>query len=124
MIIDLRTGESEYIKLGSAPTYIIHEGKVITISNMNIPIGIADMPDYLPITRKLVNDDLVIQISDGVVADNIDMTNNYFTNYLKNIDVNKSPKIISDELYKLVLRENKNVLKDDVTIIVTKLKKI
>lgn len=124
MIIDLRTGESEYIKLGSAPTYIIHEGKVITISNMNIPIGISDMPDYLPITRKLVNDDIVIQISDGVVADNIDVTNNYFTNYLKNVDVNKSPKIISDELYKLVLRENKNILKDDVTIIVTKLKKV
>ena len=82
------------------------------------------MPDYLPITRKLVNDDIVIQISDGVVADNIDMTNNYFTNYLKNIDVNKSPKIISDELYKLVLKENKNILKDDVTIIVTKLKKV
>lgn len=124
MIIDLRTGESEYIKLGSAPTYIIHDGKVITISNINIPIGISDVPDYLPITRKLVDNDVVVQISDGVVADNIDITNNYFTNYLKNIDINKSPKMLSDELYKLVLKENKNSLKDDVTIIVTKLKKV
>lgn len=123
MIIDLRTGESQYIKLGSAPTYIVHEGKVITINNINIPIGISDTPDYLPIARKLVNNDIVVQISDGVLEENSNISNNYFTNYLKNIDVNKSTKSLSDELYKLVLKENKNVLKDDVTIIVTKLKK-
>lgn len=123
MIIDLKTGQSQYIKLGGAPTYIVHDGKVITISNINIPVGVIDKPDYVPITKKLVNNDIIIQISDGVVQEGIDVSNNYFVNYLKGIDITKSAKILTDELYKLVLRENKNVLKDDVTIIVTKLKK-
>lgn len=121
MIIDLKTGYSQYIKLGAAPTYIIHEGKIVTINNMNIPVGVSDNPDYLPISRKLIDKDIVVQISDGVLHEGLDISNNYFTEYLKTIDVNKTAKQITDEIYRNVLRENKNILNDDVTIIVTKI---
>lgn len=121
MIIDLKTGYSQYIKLGAAPTYIIHEGKIVTINNMNIPVGVSDNPDYLPISRKLIDKDIVVQISDGVLHEGLDISNNYFTEYLKTVDVNKTAKQITDEIYRNVLRENKNILNDDVTIIVTKI---
>ena len=121
MIIDLKTGYSQYIKLGAAPTYIIHEGKIVTINNMNIPVGVSDNPDYLPISRKLIDKDIIVQISDGVLHEGLDISNNYFTEYLKTIDVNKTAKQITDEIYRNVLRENKNILNDDVTIIVTKI---
>ena len=121
MIIDLKTGYSQYIKLGAAPTYIIHEGKIVTINNMNIPVGVSDNPDYLPISRKLIDKDIVVQISDGVLHEGLDISNNYFTEDLKTIDVNKTAKQITDEIYRNVLRENKNILNDDVTIIVTKI---
>lgn len=121
MIIDLKTGYSQYIKLGAAPTYIIHEGKIVTVNNMNIPVGVSDNPDYLPISRKLIDKDIVVQISDGVLHEGLDISNNYFTEYLKTIDVNKTAKQITDEIYRNVLRENKNILNDDVTIIVTKI---
>lgn len=121
MIIDLKTGYSQYIKLGAAPTYIIHEGKIVTINNMNIPVGVSDNPDYLPISRKLIDKDIVIQISDGVLHEGVDISDNYFTECLKTIDVNKTAKQITDEIYRNVLRENKNILNDDVTIIVTKI---
>lgn len=121
IIIDLKTGYSQYIKLGAAPTYIIHEGKIVTINNMNIPVGVSDNPDYLPISRKLIDKDIVVQISDGVLHEGLDISNNYFTEYLKTIDVNKTAKQITDEIYRNVLRENKNILNDDVTIIVTKI---
>lgn len=121
MIIDLKTGYSQYIKLGAAPTYIIHEGKIVTINNMNIPVGVSDNPDYLPISRKLIDKDIIVQISDGVLHEGLDISNNYFTEYLKTVDVNKTAKQITDEIYRNVLRENKNILNDDVTIIVTKI---
>ncbi len=121
MIIDLKTGYSQYIKLGAAPTYIIHEGKIVTINNMNIPVGVSDNPDYLPISRKLIDKDIVVQISDGVLHEGLDISSNYFTEYLKTIDLNKTAKQITDEIYRNVLRENKNILNDDVTIIVTKI---
>lgn len=123
MIIDLKNGNSQYIKLGAAPTYLVHEGKIITINNMNIPVGLSDSVDYLPISKKLYDKDIIIQISDGILNDCADISNNYFTECLKNIDINRTPKIIVDELYRHVLKENKNILKDDITIIVTKIKK-
>ena len=123
MLIDLKNGESQYIKLGSAPTYILHDSKVLTITTSSIPIGISSKTDFVPIAKKLSNKDIVIQVSDGVVPENISQNNNYFTNYIKNIDINKSAKMITDELYRVVLKENKNILKDDITIIVTKLNK-
>ena len=123
MIIDLKNGNSQYIKLGAAPTYLVHEGKIITINNMNIPVGLSDSVDYLPISKKLYDKDIIIQISDGILNDCVDISNNYFTECLKNIDINRAPKIIVDELYRHILKENKNILKDDITIIVTKIKK-
>lgn len=122
-IINQKTAEAQFIKLGSAPTYIIEDSKVITINNTNIPVGLVKDTDYLPICKKLSNGSFVIQISDGVVQDNTDINNNYFTEYLKTIDTSKTQKMIADELHKLVLKENKNILKDDVTILVTKIKK-
>lgn len=123
IIIDLKNSNSQYIKLGAAPTYLVHEGKIITINNMNIPVGLSDSVDYLPISKKLYDKDIIIQISDGILNDCADISNNYFTECLKNIDINRTPKIIVDELYRHILKENKNILKDDITIIVTKIKK-
>lgn len=121
MIIDLRNGISQYIKLGAAPTYIIHNQKVITITNLTIPVGLSADTNYVPIAKKLENNDIIVQISDGVVRENEDPSNNFFTEYLKQIDCNKTCKNIADDLYKLVLKENKNLLNDDITIIVTKI---
>ncbi|MNI67387.1 hypothetical protein D3C73_1230150 [compost metagenome] len=52
----------------------------------------------------------------------MDVNSNYFVKYLEQIDSRKNSKEICDELYKYVLRENKDVLKDDLTIIVSKIK--
>ena len=120
VIADLEKGETEYIKLGAAPTYIIQNSKITTISSCNIPLGIVDDSDYVPISKKLNEQDIIIQISDGVVSDDINVNDNYFTKILTNIDTSKSSREIANELNKHVLREYKNVLHDDVTIVVSK----
>lgn len=119
-VFDLKTGESLSIKLGAAPTYIIEDGKVITINNSSMPVGIIKESEYVPIAKKLKKGSIVIQISDGVVKEKMDVNDNYFKNYLANIDTKKTPKAICDELRKFVLKENKGLLDDDFTIIVNK----
>lgn len=123
MIIDLKNAEAQFIKLGAAPTYIIEDGKIITIKNLSIPIGLINDTDYAPICKKLKENSVIIQLSDGVIPDEMNKEQNYFTKHLQNIDVLKTPKNIAEELNKFVLKENKNELKDDVTIIVTKIRK-
>lgn len=122
LIVDLKTADSEYIKVGAAPSYIIEDSKVITINNHNLPVGLVNDNEYVPIVRKLKNYDIIIQVSDGIVTDKMDVNNNYFKEYIKNIDVNKSARNIADEISKFILKENSNILKDDTTVIVTKLK--
>ncbi|MEG1344386.1 MAG: SpoIIE family protein phosphatase [Clostridia bacterium] len=122
VIVDLRSAQTQFIKIGSAPTYIIEDGSVITINNANIPMGIVKKTDYLPICRKIKSGSIIIQVSDGVIPDGTNIQNNYFIKYIQNMDAIKTSKSIADELYRLVLKENKEELKDDVTIVVTKVK--
>ena len=77
----------------------------------------------MPICKKMKNNSVIIQVSDGVVKESMYVNDNYFRNYLFNIDVNKSSRAISTELRKFILKENKGLLNDDVTIIVSKIVK-
>lgn len=121
VIINLKTAEAEFIKVGAAPTYILEDGKIITINKTNVPIGILKDTDYVPLCKKLKDKDIVIQISDGVVPDTSNINNNYITSYLQTLDIAKSAKMIAEDINKLVIKENKNNLKDDVTVIVSKI---
>lgn len=120
-IINLKNAEAEFIKIGAAPTYILQYGKVITITNTNIPLGLVKNSDYIPIVKKLEDGTIIVQITDGVVPDTMNTTDNFLTNYLKNVDITKNVRTIGDEIHKLVLKENKGILNDDITIIVSKI---
>jgi stage II sporulation protein E len=123
-IVNLRDGEAEFLKLGAAPTYIIENSKVTMIGNTSIPVGLVKDTDYIPIVKKLDNNSIIIQVSDGVITEEMDKNDNYFTKILQNIDVTRNAKYISDELNRFVQKENKNILNDDMTIIVSKVKKV
>ena len=122
-IINEKDGECFFIKLGAAPTYLIENGKVITITSTTIPVGLVDNTDYIPICKKLNEGDFVIQISDGVVQDDIDPNSNYLKNYLLTCDTSKSAKIIAQEIREVLYLNNGGVLDDDATIIVNKIEK-
>lgn len=122
-IMDLKTANASFIKLGSAPTYVVEDSKVITINNMNIPIGLIEKTEYVPVAKKLKNNDLVIQISDGVVDDTQNINDNYFINYLKTVDVTKSARVISEDISRFLNRTFEGNFKDDITVLVTKVKK-
>lgn len=119
-IIDLERADCEYIKFGAAPTYIIENEKIATITSCSIPVGLVADNEYVPITKKLNEGDIIVQISDGVVNDDMIVNDNYFTKILTTIDTTNSSKEIANQLHKQVLKEYKNVLRDDVTIVVSK----
>ena len=121
-IINEKDAQCYFIKLGAAPTYLIEKGKVITITSTNIPVGLVDSSDYVPICKKLDYGDFVIQLSDGVIPDTIDPNNNYIKNFLSTCDVTKSAKVIAQEL-KEVININNDGVYDDITVIVNKIEK-
>ena len=122
-IINEKDAQCYFIKLGAAPTYLIEKGKVITITSTNIPVGLVDSSDYIPICKKLDYGDFVIQLSDGVIPDTIDPNNNYIKNFLSTCDITKSAKVIAQELKEVININNDGVYDDDITLIVNKIEK-
>ena len=122
-IINEKDAQCYFIKLGAAPTYLIEKGKVITITSTNIPVGLVDSSDYVPICKKLDYGDFVIQLSDGVIPDTINPNNNYIKNFLSTCDVTKSAKVIAQELKEVININNDGVYDDDITVIVNKIEK-
>ena len=118
IVYDLNELSAEFIKYGSAPTYIIRSGKISTINEINLPVGIDIKSTYMPINKKLYEDDIIVQLSDGIVSMEENIINNKFTETLKAIDFTKEVKEILEEIL-----EKYNVENDDATLIVIKIKK-
>lgn len=116
-LFDLQNKTGEHIKIGTAPTYILSDGKITTLNSCNLPIGIVDNFDYVPITKKLEENSYVIMVSDGAIDENDeDISNNKITRYLQSIDNNPEPQELAEKLLKEVIGSNAKT-KDDITVI-------
>lgn len=64
--INLKNGDCEILKIGSADTFIKHKDELETISAKNLPIGILE--DVKPNTtvKRLSAGDMIVLVSDGV----------------------------------------------------------
>ena len=122
-VINQKDGECYFIKLGAAPTYIIENGKVITITSSSIPVGIIEKTDFVPICKKLKDGDFIVQLSDGVIPEDLDPKNNYLKNYLETFDITKSARVIGEEIKEIIYINNGGILNDDSTVIVNKIEK-
>ncbi len=60
------TGDAEFLKIGSAETFIKHKEEVETISSSSLPVGILDDVRSNTKTRRLFAGDIVVMVSDGV----------------------------------------------------------
>ena len=124
VIFDLDSLDLNIIKFGAAPSYIVDSlGNLTTITSLNMPVGLNEKSDFFPISKKIDCGSIIVQLTDGVVSDTDDVNNNFVTEYLRSVDLKKSAKMISDDLNKLLIKNSKNILKDDATISVAKVSK-
>ena len=121
-IIDLYTGVAEFIKIGAVSTFLIRKGSIEVLKSSSLPVGILNNLEPEIKTKKLYNEDIIIIVSDGVTdsKDCIVNKDEWIINFLSNIQSNNPNEIAS-----LLFEETKNnydgQLKDDVTIIVSKI---
>ena len=64
--IDLRTGETSFLKVGSAPSYVKHKDTTETIAAKTLPIGILEEARPALLSRALCGGDIVVLASDGI----------------------------------------------------------
>ena len=64
--IDLRSGKTEFLKVGAAQSYIMHGGEIEIISEKALPVGILDDIQIPTVERNLSDGDIVVMASDGI----------------------------------------------------------
>jgi len=120
--VDLLTGECELLKIGGAPTFILRGKEVEIIYCDSLPLGILDRVDFLEEKRLLEPGDIIVSVSDGVVDSKRDMINKeyWISTFLKRLDIDE-PQVIAEELLAKTVENYDNNIKDDVTIVVSKI---
>lgn len=118
--LDLETGVCEFMKIGSAESFIKKKGNVEVISSKALPIGILENIEVTTVRYELSAGDLILMVSDGVgEAGNGVLKNDWIKKLLLMENRN------DEELSQLVLIGAKARMKffDDMTCAVIRIKK-
>lgn len=117
--IDLYTGVCEFIKIGSAPSYIKRENLIEQISARNLPLGVFYEMDMEITRRRLVDGDYIIMLSDGILdALSQGIGEEMFPEMLGRITL-KNPSEIANHILNFCLSQSKGRVRDDMTVMVT-----
>ena len=122
-IIDLRDAHSKFLKVGSSPSFIKRDQKVIKVHASNLPIGILEEVDVDVVNVQLMAGDLLIMMSDGVleandVIENVDV---WLKRRIREIETN-DPQEVADLILEEVIRSRGGQIPDDMTVLVAKIK--
>ncbi|WP_419954814.1 stage II sporulation protein E [Neobacillus niacini] len=122
-MIDLQNASAKFLKIGSTPSFIKRGNKVIKIQASNLPIGILEEFEVDVVSEQLKAGDLLIMMSDGIFegpkhVENYDLWMKRKIQELQTED----PQEISDLILEEVIRSRDNLIGDDMTIAVAKIK--
>lgn len=115
---NLYSGESEFVKLGAAPSFIRTEGRVLFLEEKTFPVGIMNDIKVSRNNFSLKNGDFVLMMSDGVENDMYPKIKCKLS--VKN-DINLS--MFFDEISDYVARKEINEHTDDITLMAIKVTK-
>lgn len=123
-ILDLYLGNMEFMKNGACPTFIKNKRNVSIVKSVSLPAGILDQVDLVVYDKDLEDGDIIIMCSDGILESNTDYDNKeiWIKNLLEEIETDNVQKI-ANILLNQSIDNGVGTLKDDMTVIVAKVKK-
>lgn len=124
-IFDLYSGNVEFIKNGACPTYVKNSKTVQLIKSLSLPAGILENIDLIVHDRDIEENDIFVMCSDGIIESNNEYQNKelWVKNILEDLITDNVQKI-ADIILKESIDNGFGKAKDDMTIIVIKVKKL
>ena len=116
-ISDMYTGEAEFIKTGSAVSYICREGQIARISASTLPTGIIGEMETANTKILLYTGDVIMLASDGVT--DVCRDDKWICDLLKD-NLYNSAQNIADTVMKEALRRVLHC-RDDMTVLIIKI---
>ena len=120
-MIDLTSGEVEFIKIGAAPTFIKRDSRVEVIRSASLPAGILPGVDA-ELSRKIMDaGDMIIMVTDGV-TDAMAGDEPGDRSLLKHIRQLESlnPQLVAESILDEAVRRCDGQPYDDMTVLVAK----
>ena len=118
MILDMYSGNVEFIKNGACPTYIKTKTGVQQIQDASIPVGMSNSLKSVTYDKDIESGDIIVMCTDGIVESGEE---NWLKNLLNRIQTENVQKI-ADIIISEAIDNNFGVAKDDMTVIVTRVK--
>ena len=122
-VIDLETGNIEFVKSGACPTYIKTGNKIQVVDETSTPAGMLDNMDLITYDTDLKDGDIVVMCTDGI----LDASGKHKEEWLKQILLQiktKDVQKIADLIIREAIDEGLGIARDDMTIIVARIEKI
>lgn len=120
-IIDLYTGNVEFIKSGACPTYIKSNNKVQVIKANSLPAGIVNDANLQSFDRDICEGEILVMCTDGVLDSNVEYKNKelWVKYLLEDLDTNNTKKI-ADLVLSEAVDNCYGVAKDDMSVVACK----
>jgi stage II sporulation protein E len=121
-IIDMYSGETEFLKIGSAPSFVKRVREVGTIQSSSLPMGILQQIEIEPVKALLVAGDIVVMVSDGIadVPNRGSDKESWVVNFLRRT-ATVSPQELADKILEQALALSGGRAHDDMTVLVAKI---
>ncbi len=123
-ILDLFSGNVEFMKNGAPPTFIKNKKNVRVVKSVSLPAGILDKVDLVVYDKDLEDGDIIIMCTDGILESNVEYENKeiWVKNFLEEIETDNVQKI-ANILLAQAIDNGVGSIKDDMTVIAVKIKK-
>ncbi len=118
-LIDQYTARTTFMKIGSSPSFIKRGSEVIPVTASNLPIGIIQDIEVDLVSVQLYPGDTLIMMTDGIYDAPGPAVNKelWIKRLIQEIQA-EDPQEIADCLLESVIRYQKNVIHDDMTVVV------
>lgn len=117
-LVDLFTARAEFLKVGSAPSFLCRGDEVRPITGANVPIGILQDIDVQTIHEQLQEGDRLILMSDGVFdAPAVYDKEAWFMDQIASLRA-FDPQAVASSLVEAAIAINHGQVGDDMTVMV------
>lgn len=119
--INLYSGDVDFIKVGAVASIIQSGDTIDIVKSRSLPIGVLDEADIEIYNKKVKAGDLIVMLSDGVIDNDEEDRGkvDWILDYLcRNDDL--SPEEIAKGIVKIAKESGNNKVKDDMTVMVSK----
>ena len=124
-VLDLNTGEIEFVKNGASPTFIKNKKIVEIVKSVELPAGIVENIDLVVYNKIFNGNEVVVMCSDGILESNEELANKeiWIKEFLENLETEDIQEI-ADSLINEAIDNGGGIAKDDMTVLVAKISKI